>query len=182
MEWFRAYHGISSDSKWPLVARKAGQTVGAVVSVWIALLDHASQAKVRGSVADFDPEEIDALYGYDDGVTQTVIDAMSAKKLIVDGRLHAWGKRQPDREDSGSDTAMSSTERTRKWRERKRAEVSSGNEGRHDATRCDVTGRDGTQRDATGRNGTTRKEQRRTEREQRRKHPPIPPPGGGGAG
>ena len=48
MEWFRWYHGACSDAKWPLIARKAHTTVGVVVSVWVALLEYASQDDERG--------------------------------------------------------------------------------------------------------------------------------------
>ena len=112
MEWFRTYHGISNDSKWPLIARKSGQNVGTVVSVWMALLDHASQDDERGSVAEFDCEEIDVLYGYEDGTTLAVVAAMEAKGMIVDGCIQSWTKRQV--QDEGA------AERKRLQREREK--------------------------------------------------------------
>ena len=99
MAWFRAYENISSDPKWPIVARRANVNVGTVISIWIALLDHASQNEERGSLDFFDCETIDALYGYEDGVCQRVVDAMNAKNLIADGRVANWEKRQMDCED-----------------------------------------------------------------------------------
>lgn len=121
MEWFRAYHGICSDQKWPIVARKAKVSVGTVVSVWLALLEFASQAAERGSVAAFDPETMDALYGYDDGTTATVFGALTEKGLICDGRICAWGKRQPKRERDDDSAA-----RVRQHRELKRRETTDG--------------------------------------------------------
>jgi hypothetical protein len=96
-----------------LIARKSGQPVGIVVSVFAALFDFASQAEDRGSVASFDPEELDVRYGYEDGVTASIVKALEAKGVITAGRLANWEKRQPKREDD-------SVERTREWRERKK--------------------------------------------------------------
>lgn len=118
MEWFRAYHGICSDAKWPIVARKAKVSVGVVVSVWLALLESASQADERGSVVNFDPETVDALYGYEDGTTEAVFDALREKGLICDGRIHNWDKRQPKRERDDDSAA-----RVRRHRELKRLET-----------------------------------------------------------
>ena len=113
--WCRAHNGWTSDHKWPLIARKSGQPVGIVVSVFAALFDFASQAEDRGSVASFDPEELDTRYGYEDGVTASIVKALEAKGVITAGRLANWEKRQPKREDD-------STERTREWRGRKKQE------------------------------------------------------------
>ena len=116
MDWFRWYHGACSDSKWPIVARKAGVNVGVVVSVWAALLEHASQNEERGDVSGFDCETFNALYGYEDGVCEAVLAAMIEKGMICDGRICAWSKRQPKRED---DTAA---ERKRRQRSREQSE------------------------------------------------------------
>ena len=97
MEWLRWYHGAISDSKWPLIARKSGQNIGTVVSIWAALLEHASQDEERGSIEGFDPEAIDALFGYEDGTCEAVVAAMLSKDLIKDGCIASWTKRQPKR-------------------------------------------------------------------------------------
>lgn len=116
MDWFRWYHGACSDPKWPIVARKAEVNVGVVVSVWAALLEHASQNEERGDVSGFDCETFNALYGYEDGVCEAVLAAMIEKGMICDGRIYAWSKRQPKRED---DTAA---ERKRRQRSREQSE------------------------------------------------------------
>ena len=101
--WFRVYNGTINDTKWPRIARDAKQSVGAVVSVWMALLECASMSDDRGSVDDFSPEDIDVLYGYDDGTTDSIFQAMKARGLIsADNRLEAWAKRQsPESGDAG---------------------------------------------------------------------------------
>lgn len=123
MDWLKWYHGTVSDSKMKLVAKKSGQNVGTVVAIWAAILEYASQSNDRGSLKDFDPEEIDTLYGYEDGTTEAVIQAMTDKSIIchemsqdVTGchRLKNWEKRQV--KDDGS------TERKRLQREREAVE------------------------------------------------------------
>lgn len=135
MDWFRAYHGITSDPKWPIVARKAKVSIGVVVSVWLALLESASEAADRGSIQNFDPETVDALYGYEDGTCETVLTALKEKGLICDGHICAWEKRQPVREDD-------SAERVRQHRERKRRETQ-GNadptDGNAGVTQCNAS-------------------------------------------
>ena len=114
MTWFRVHHGITSDNKWHIVAKKSGQNVGAVVSVWMALLEYASQSRDRGHVLGFDPEVIDALYGYDDGTAGSIVEALKLKGLICDDWIVNWDKRQPER-----DREDYSTERVRQFRDRK---------------------------------------------------------------
>lgn len=138
MEWFRWYHGACSDAKWPIIARKAKVSVGVVVSVWAALLEYASQDDERGSIEGFDGETYDALYGYEDGTCDAVLNAMMEKGLICGGCICAWRKRQPVREREESTNA----ERQRRYRERKRQEnsVETVTDGDGDVTPRNVTG------------------------------------------
>lgn len=131
--WFRSYHGAPLDAKWILIAQKAGVQPGMVASLWWALLDHASQAKPRGSVADFDVEAVAAFYGYDVTHCNAVLVTLRERGMIrADGVLRTWSKRNPKREDD-------SAERVRKHRESKRLE---------DGTKS-VTHRNAVQRDVT---------------------------------
>ena len=166
MEWLRWYHGAVSDDKWPLIARKSGQTVAVVIAVWAALLECASQSEVRGSVHDFDPESIDALMQLPDGATQAVVDALSAgmRPRIMDGKIANWSKRQPVRERDDD----KSTERVRQHRERQKALQNKDNApGNAEET------------------PVKRQETPRTEKireEKNIKAPPYPPEGGTGDG
>ena len=121
MEWFRVYHGMVSDDKWSLIARKSGQPRAFVVAVWAMLLEIASQDEERGNVEAFDPEVADALFDMPDGAAQAIYDALCSGKnpRIAGGCILSWEKRQPqrEREDSGS------AERVRRHRERKRLET-----------------------------------------------------------
>ena len=118
--WFRVYTGTVNDKKWPRIARDAGQSVGCVVSVWLALLECASSNIDRGAVDDFCPEDIDALYGYDDGTTESIVHAMRDRGLISpENRLTAWDKRQDiPTEDAPEDRKAYK----REWIRRKREE------------------------------------------------------------
>ncbi len=99
MDWFRWYHGAVSDTKWPLIMRKSGQSRCIVLAIWVALLEHASQAEVRGSINDFDVDVFDALFELEEGTTQKILDAMQEKHMIVNNHLHAWTKRQYETEN-----------------------------------------------------------------------------------
>lgn len=166
MEWFRWYHGACSDAKWPIIARKAKVSVGVVVSVWAALLEYASQDEERGSVAGFDGETYDALYGYEDGTCHAVLEAMAAKGLICDGCICAWRKRQVGREREDATNA----ERQRRYRFRKKQENADENGG----TSADVTPRNVTRNAVTSGNaGVTPPEQNREEQRREENTPPT---------
>lgn len=171
MEWFRWYHGACSDPKWPIIARKAKVSVGVVVSVWAALLEYASQDAERGSVEGFDGETYDALYGYEDGTCDAILDAMMEKGLICDGCICAWRKRQPLREREDSTNA----ERQRRFRERQRQEK--GREGVTDGGE-DVTPRNVTSATCNtvtpGNASVTPPEQNREEQRREDINPPPP--------
>ena len=137
MNWLRLYHEVISDPKWPAVARRAQTNQGTVVSVWVALLIYASQQDERGSVDGFCATDCDALYGYDDGTCQRVIDALKERGVIQDGKLAAWDKRQPKRERETDET---STERVRKYRQARAVTSCNANETalKHHETPCNA--------------------------------------------
>ena len=173
MNWFRVYHGMPSDPKWPIISRRSGQPIGVVVSVWVALLDHASQAEDRGDVSSFDCEAYDALYGYEDGTTQAVYEALESKNMIESGRLRSWDKRQPLREDTGSETAKSSTSRVREYRARQRSETQC-NAVKRSETQCNAVKRSETQCNAVKRQEEIREEEKRSEEIKKNTLPPTP--------
>jgi hypothetical protein len=144
MDWFRWWHGTVTDPKFQWVARRSGQALPTVIAVWASLLECGSNATqcnadaTRGNVASFDCNDHDVLFGLDDGSVQKVWDAMVEKKLLVDGRIAGWENRQPKREDSGNPNtgALSSTERSRIHRERKKHVETNGDGMQRDATQC----------------------------------------------
>ena len=151
MNWLRLYHGTHSDTKWPIIARKAGTNVLTVVGVWVALLEYASQHDPRGSIEGFDPETEDAAYGIDDGTCAAVLAVMKEKGLIINDIIVSWERRQPE----------TSTERMRKSRAKK-----TPSQAPHHAahvTPCDETCAAVTKCDAHEKNVTIRTEQNREE-------------------
>ena len=163
-DWLRLWHGTVSDNKFLWVERKSGARFGDVMTVWLALLEEASQADDRGDVSGFDAESFDFRLGDEEGLTLRILQAMAAKGLIgEDMRLSGWDRRQPIREDSGNPEtgALSSTERSRLHRQRRKAQSEA-------ETQRDATQRNDAQRDAT--HATARVDESRGE-----EIPPTPP-------
>lgn len=135
MEWFRSHHGAPFDPKWQLVARKSGQTRHLVVAVAWALLDCASQAEDRGCVDGFDVEAVAGALDADEAAVDAIVAAMRTLKrpVIADGRLAAWDRRQPKREDA------TAAERMRRHRAAKKSE-NGGNQPETEAPEHAVTG------------------------------------------
>ena len=119
MDWFRWHHGSVTDPKFQLVARKAEASLPDVLAVWVYVLEAASQSSDRGAFGTLDCEALDLLFGFSDGRTTKILDAMSVRGLLVAGRVAAWAKRQPKRERDGD----LSTERVQAFRHRKRQET-----------------------------------------------------------
>lgn len=122
-DWFRSWHGAPTDPKWRLIARRAAVRPGEVWSVVSFLWDRASQAADRGSVAGFDCELIAEVFGYEPDEVERIIAALTDKGVLADGRIAAWEKYQPKREDGAA-------ERAKAWREQKRALESAAAETR----------------------------------------------------
>jgi hypothetical protein len=98
-DWFRSWHGAPTDNKWLVIGRRAGVAPGMASAVGWALMDYASQQSDRGSVQGFDVETYAMFSGWEECQIEAVIAAMQDKGMITDGRLSAWEKRQPERED-----------------------------------------------------------------------------------
>lgn len=155
MEWFRWYHGAISDPKWPLIARKSGQNIGVVVSIWAAMLEYASQADPRGSINGFDYEQVDALFGYEDGTTESVCNAMKRHVTDETGFIVSWSKRQTKRERDDN-----STERVRAYRAKKKAQGNEQDaEEKREETPCNAI--------VTPRNAQNRTDKKRTEQKKK---------------
>ena len=125
MDWFRWHHGTVTDPKWRVIARRASVTVRDTLAVWAAMLECASQATDRGVLEGWDHEDIGAALDMDAEQVEAVYAAMQGKVLDGD-RVSAWGKRQPQREDS------TAAERKKAQRDRERNE-------REQAGQCDVS-------------------------------------------
>jgi hypothetical protein len=105
MEWFRWYHETASDPKLGVVARRAGQPKVAAVAIWVYLLEQASKADDRGSVASIDLELAAVALDLDVEVTTALFDAFVQKNMVVDGRVANWEKRQPNSDHTAAERA-----------------------------------------------------------------------------
>jgi len=112
MDWFRWHHGSVTDPKFQLVAKKAKASVAEVVAVWAYVLETASQNPKRGHVGGLDAEAIDLALGMDDGTTAAILAVLNDRGILSDGRIAAWEKRQPKKEDE------TAADRQRRKRER----------------------------------------------------------------
>ncbi len=97
------------------VAQRAGVAPLLASSIAIAMRDHAGRQAMRGSIEGFDAEGFSLWARVSTEEVEAVIAAMVAKGLIVDGMMTGIPPR-----------AMTSTERSRRRRERLRLEAATG--------------------------------------------------------
>lgn len=113
MEWVRLYHDMPTDPKWRVIAKKAGQRIGDVIAVYTFMLTNASgNTTKRGVTHNLVTEDIAAAIDLGEADVGAILGAMEGK-VVLNGELLGWEKRNPIREDS-------STERVRKHRETQR--------------------------------------------------------------
>lgn len=119
--WVRLWAGMTTDPKWQTVARKSGQPRALVIALFTHLMLEANEADDRGSVVGVDIEDVASALDCDEQAVADILHAMDGR-VILEGRLSGWDRRQPKREDSGDERtgALSSTERSRLFREKKR--------------------------------------------------------------
>lgn len=108
MDWYRIYHGLPDDPRLGVMAHRANMTRAEGLALFITLLDFASRACPRGSVAGFDAEGAAVALGIE---TAKVVAALAALKdrNMIDGndRLSDWQRQK-----------QSSTTRVRRFRAR----------------------------------------------------------------
>lgn len=153
-EWFRSWHGAPTDSKFRVIAKRAGVAPGVVSAVYWALLDYASQNEPRGSVEGFDTETYAEWAGWEESDVLAILDAFITKQAIIEGRITAWEKRQPKREDP------TGAERQARYRDAQRNASNEDNELSDDVTQSNATSRDVTQKNARLDKSTLDKNQR----------------------
>ncbi len=114
-QWFRSWHGAPTDPKWLGIARKASVAPGIVAAIVWALLDRASQAEARGSIAGYDADGIACFMGCETEQVDAIIAIMHDKGILTGDAFTGWEKHQPRREDD-------SAKRVQEHRERKKTE------------------------------------------------------------
>lgn len=151
--WFRHDNGMSTDATLSYIAKQAGARRCEMTAFWDCLCEHASAHEDRGFIGDIDLE----IISFTQDVTLETLHALHAllvryKRVTGDLRLRNW-----ERYNSVTKkTAMTTAERVRKYREKKKKnDLSYDVENVNDVTRCndcnDVT---------TQTNNTSKKERK----------------------
>ena len=127
--WYRAYEGTVTDAKLAEAAAIADVSRAVSIAAWHALLEGAANVNNCGSY-DITPRRVSVILFEPPAHIEALFAAYEEIGLIKDGVVLSWKKRQHESD--------SSTERTRKWREKKRQETAE----------CDACDDDETSRDA----------------------------------
>lgn len=143
MQWFRWWAGTFNDPKIGLWSSLSGLSKSEGISVFIALLECASEAEDRGDVTRFDAEATAFWFQIDAEKVRKFVCVMTERGSIVNGRIASWDRRQP------SDY---STDRVRKFRAKQKR-----------SRNADRTVGNAAKRDETSRNAHSRAEQSRAE-------------------
>jgi len=98
-DWWRAYHGLPQHAKWRSVALTANVPVSVVFHIVVCLLDHASRAQPRGSIASFRAFDCAGVVNVPKEDIVRVLEVLKAVHWIKDDMLAEWDDRQPQRED-----------------------------------------------------------------------------------
>lgn len=100
--WVRLWHDMPTDPKWRVIARLSGQPLPCVIALFAILMVEASRATPKGSVAGVRPEEAAAALDVDETTVSSILDAMQGR-VVREGMLTGWERRQPKREDDSAE-------------------------------------------------------------------------------
>lgn len=109
--WYRAYEGTVTDAKLAEVALVAGCSRSVVIATWHAVLENAATVNDGGRI-DVPSRRIAAVLCEPFETIEAVMLGFETVGMITDSSVAAWKRRQYESD--------SSTERSRKHRERKR--------------------------------------------------------------
>lgn len=109
MDWYRIYHGLPDDPRLGVMAHRANMTRAEGLALFITLLDFASRACPRGSVAGFDAEGAAVALGIETEKVAAALEALKDRNMIDGGDMLADWQRQK----------QSSTTRVRRFRARR---------------------------------------------------------------
>lgn len=135
-EWLRLWHDMPTDPKWRTISRASGEAVSLVQAVYLHMLVDASRNVTRGHV-DVTAEDLASALDVTEEQIRNVLAAMEGR-VIADGALSGWDRRQPKKEDHGNPStgAKSPAERKREERARKASgvDVTTGHDESRDVT------------------------------------------------
>ena len=134
-DWFRWWHGTVTDAKFGVISSKVGCSLSDVIAVWAYLLEQSSECHVRGDVTRYVSvtDSVTRNVTRNDGVTEIVwalrmsnesvtgiVTELCNAGMILDGRIEAWERRQPNREDAVNTGSKTNAQRQKEYRERKK--------------------------------------------------------------
>lgn len=99
--WVRLWAEMPTDPKWRVIARQSGQPLACVIALFTYMLVEASSAADRGSITGMRQEDAAAALDMDESAVTAILVAMDGR-VIADGRLSGWERRQPKREDDST--------------------------------------------------------------------------------
>lgn len=95
MHWLKLWHGTTTDTRLRVAGAESESGTAAAVAVYVGLLEAASQAADRGSVAGVRPIALDVALDLRHGTAARVLDALRAGGMITaDGRIAGWEETQ----------------------------------------------------------------------------------------
>jgi hypothetical protein len=112
--WYRAYEGTVTDAKLAEAAAVADVSRAVSIAAWHALLESAATVNNCGSY-EITPRRVSVILCEPTAAVEALFAAYCEIGLIKDGVVLSWKRRQHESD--------SSTERTRKWREKKQRET-----------------------------------------------------------
>lgn len=137
-DWVRLWHDMPTDPKWRVIARKAGQPLPCVISLFTLMLTTASAADDRGDISSLTNEDAAAALDMDEEDVAAIREAMQGR-VIEGNRLSGWERRQPKRERENDH----SSQRVKEHRQRAKDVVT------NDVTPCNAMERQETPREDT---------------------------------
>jgi hypothetical protein len=127
--WYRAYEGTVTDAKLAEAAMIADVSRAVSIAAWHCLLESAATVNNCGSYST-NPRRVSVILFEPPAAVEALFAAYAEVGLIGDGVILSWKKRQHESD--------SSTERTRKWRDKKRQETPECDGGDDDETSRDA--------------------------------------------
>lgn len=127
--WYRAYEGTVTDAKLAEAAMVADVSRAVSIAAWHCLLESATAVNNCGSY-ETNPRRVSLILCEPPAAVEALFAAYAEIGLIEDGVILSWKKRQHESD--------SSTERTRKWRDKKRQETAECDGGDDDETSRDA--------------------------------------------
>jgi hypothetical protein len=145
--WCKLHHDFADDAKFLRVSEITGAKVELVQACFARALCRASSDANRGSTAGIDLDEFAWWFKQPLGLIRSIFDCFEhVSRMIKEGRLANWAKRQGAAAEKLAKTVSAGAERQRRYRRRKAENVRqgefafAGNSASHEATEEHVAG------------------------------------------